>query len=128
MAGLRLRADQAGLSADFPGIGDPAGVLNGGVRAPVPFPRGLEGVAVAESDPRMSGKISLFRLPKNRASGFAGGLRLFNGGSNSPENVHRVQAAGMGSRTKLIPTCGPLTPLSELVASGRLKGQLQTAA
>ena len=63
-AGLHLRADQAGLSADFPGIGDPAGVLNGGDRARIPISRGSDGVAVVESAPRVSGKISLFRLPK----------------------------------------------------------------
>lgn len=43
MAGLRLRAGQAGLSADFPGIDDPAGVLNGGDRARIPFSEGSGG-------------------------------------------------------------------------------------
>ena len=128
VAGLRLGAGQAGLSADSPVIGNPAGVLNGGVRAHVPFPRGMDGVAVAESAPRMSGKISLFRLSEKNASGFTGDLRLFNWESNSPESGHRVHAAGMGSRRALIPANGQLTPLTELIASGRLKGQLQTAA
>ena len=120
-AGLHLRADQAGLSADFPGIDDPAGVLNGGDRARIPFPRGLDGVAVAESDPQISGKKGRFRLPENISSDFAGSLRLFHWGSSSPESGHRVQAAGTGSRRALIPTGGPLTPLTELVGSGRLK-------
>ena len=53
-AGLHLRADQAGLSADFPGIDDPAGVLNGGDRARIPWSRGMDGVAVAKSAPRIS--------------------------------------------------------------------------
>ena len=64
VAGLRLRAGQAGLSADFPGIGDPAAVLNGGHQARIPFSRGLDGVAVAESDPRTSAETGHFRLPK----------------------------------------------------------------
>ena len=120
-AGLRLRADQAGLPAESPRIGDPAGVLNGGDRARIPVSRGSDGVAVVESAPRMSGKISLFRLSEKNASGFAGGLRLFNWGSSSPKSGHRVQAAGTGSRRALTPTGGPLTPLTELVGSGRLK-------
>ena len=120
-AGLRLRADQAGLPADSPGIGDRAGVLNGGDRARIPFPRGLDGVAVAESAPRISGKTGSFPQPKNRASGFAGGLRLFSWGSNSPESGHRVQAAGVVSRRALIPANGQLTPLTELVGSRCLK-------
>lgn len=128
VAGLRLRADPAGLSADFPSIGDRAGVLNGGDQASIPFSRGLDGVAVAESTPRISWKKGRFRLSKKIASGFAGGLRLFHWGSSSPESGHRVRAAGTVSRRALIPTVGPLTPLMELVASGRLKGQLQTAA
>ena len=102
-AGLRLRADQAGLPAESPRIGDPAGVLHGGARAHVPFPRGLQGVAVAESAPRISGKTGSFRQPKKRASGFAGGLRLSHWGSNSPESGHRVREAGMGSRRHLVP-------------------------
>lgn|GEM_PF-4882463 len=69
-AGLRLCADQAGLPADFPSIGNPAGMMNGGVRASIPLSRGLQGVAVAESAPRMSGKISLFRLPKKNSVRF----------------------------------------------------------
>lgn len=112
-AGLRLRADQAGLPAESARIGDPAGVLNGGDRARIPFPRGLDGVAVAESAPRISGKTGRFRQPKNRASGFAGGLRLFNGGSISPESRHRVRAAGMVSSRTLIPASGLLTPLKK---------------
>ena len=116
-AGLRLRAHQTALSAESPRIGDPAGVLNGGVRDHIPFPRGLNGVAVAESAPRISGKISLFRLPKNRASGFAGGLRLFLWGSSSPESGHRVPAAGIVSSRTLIPTGGSLTPLKRPVGS-----------
>jgi len=40
VAGLRLRAGQAELSAESPRIGDPAGVLNGGARANIPFSRG----------------------------------------------------------------------------------------
>ena len=63
-AGLRLRADQATLSAGLIGIGNPAGVLHGGVRAHVPFPRGRQGLAVAESAPRISGKTGSFRQPK----------------------------------------------------------------
>jgi hypothetical protein len=122
VAGLRLGAGQAGLSADFPGIDDPAGVMHGGIRANIPFPRGLDGVAVAESDPRISGKISLFRLPKNRASGFAGGLRLVHWRSSSPESVHRVQAAGPGSRRHWFPSSRPLTPLSEVIGSRLTKG------
>ena len=122
MAGLRLRADQAGLSADFPGIGDPAGVLHGGVRARIPFPRELDGFAVAESAPRLSGKISLFRQPKNIASGFAGDLRLFDWGSSSPESVHCARAAGMGSHRSWFPSGRLLTPLSEVVGSRLTKG------
>ena len=73
------------------------------------------------SPPRESPKkISLSRRPKKIASGFAGGLRLFRWGSSSPESLHRVQAAGMGSRG-LIPASGQLTPLTELVVSRCLK-------
>lgn len=109
VAGLRLRADQAGLSADSPGIDDPSGVLNGGCRAHAPFPRGGNGVDVAEFAPRMSGKISLFRLPEKNASGFTGGLRLFQRGLISPERRHRVRVNAL-SREQLqshkLPTDG----------------------
>ena len=63
---LARRGDQvAGLSADLIGIGDPAGGLNGGARAHIPFPRGLDGVAVAEQALRMTEKTGRFRLKKN---------------------------------------------------------------
>jgi hypothetical protein len=122
VAALQLRADQAALSADFPGIDDPAGVLNGGDRARIPCPTGMDGVAVSESAPRISQKKSRFRLQQNISSDFAGDLRLVHWGSNSLGSVHRAQAVGIGSRRTLIPTAGPLTPLTELVGSGRLKG------
>ena len=121
VAGLRLRADPAGPPADFPGIGIPAGVLNGGDRARIPLSRASKEVAVAESDRRISEKTGLFRMPENISSDFAGGLRPIHRRPSSPESVHCAQAAGTGSRRALIPAGGPLTPLTELVGSGRLK-------
>jgi len=122
VAGLRLCADQAELSAESPRIGYPAGVLNSGVRASIPLSRGLDGVAVAESAPQISWEKRPFSPVKKIASGFAGGLRLFHWGSSSPESGHRVYAAGTVSRRALIPASGQLTPLAELVESGCLKG------
>jgi len=106
VATLRLRADKAGPPAESPGIGDHAGVLNGGDRARTPFPRGMDGGAVSESAPRLSQKTGRFRRPKNISSDFAGSLRLVHRGSSYLESVHRVQAAGMGAVGHLSPAVG----------------------
>jgi len=85
VAGLRLRAEKAGLSSDFQGSCELAGALNGGDRARIPFSRGLGGVAIAESAPRTPKKTARFRRPKNISSDFAGSLRLVHWGSSPPE-------------------------------------------
>jgi len=122
VAGLGLRAEQARTSAGLPGIGDPAGVLNGGGRALIPFSRGLVGVVVAESAPQLSGKQGRFRLSEKIASGFAGDLRLFDWGSSSPESGHLVKAVAAVSRRNSFPSCRKLHPLKEVMGSRPTKG------
>jgi len=56
------------------------------------------------------------------ASDFILSLRLFHWGSRSPQSVRGYRAAGVISRRTIVPARGPLTPLTELVGSVRLKG------
>jgi hypothetical protein len=100
---LRLRADPAGLSADFPGIGDRAGVLNGGDRARIPFSSELDGVAVADANLKISEKTGRFLQPNKIAARFAGSLSVFHWGSKSPKSVHVFQAVTKASHRSTYP-------------------------
>ena len=121
-AGLRLRADQAGLPAESPRIGDPAGVLHGGARAHVPFPRGLQGVAVAESAPRISGKTGSFRQPKKERPVLQAAYAYLIGDRNLRRAGIVFGRRGWGAVGIWFPSSGLLTTLSEVVGSRPTQG------